>query len=53
MVDTSDKSRFTRTGRPADDNNLSLGNRELNILEDMELIEPFVQAGNFNGRVGR
>ena len=52
-VDAADQGRFSRAGRAADHDAFTPVNGQVDIVQDMQIAEPFMQAVNFNYLVFR
>ena len=48
-IDAADHRRFTRARRPGDDDALALLDPQVDVLEDMEVGVPFVDADEIDG----
>ena len=50
-VNTTNEGRFTGAGRAADNNPFFLLNGQVDVLQDMELSEPFVHIFDFDNGI--
>ena len=49
-VDAADQRRLARARWPAHDNPLTLADRQVDVLQNMKLAEPLVDAAHFDDR---
>ena len=52
-IDAANESRLARPGRPANDDTLAALHGEVDVVEDVELAVPLVQANNLDCDIKR